>query len=99
MAGPYFLLWRARFKEPWYQLSQQEQEELMAKHDELFETTGGENILACNPSWSSEQWMMFGVHKFPDIDAVHKHSENLWELNWHRYFDAETVLGTEWPSP
>jgi hypothetical protein len=98
MAGPYFLFWRAKFTEAWYQLSEDEQNGLMAKHNELFETTGGENILGCNASWSSEQWMMIGVHKFPDMDAVHKHSENLWALNWHRYVDGETVLATEWPS-
>ena len=99
MAGPYFLLYLGKRKEAWYRLSQKEKDDLMAKHNERFEAIGGEDVVACDSSWSSEQWMFFGVHKFADIEAVHKHSEFLLELDWHRYFDSMTVLGTEWSPP
>ena len=55
-------------------------------------------MLTCSPLWSSEQWVMFGVEEFPDIEAVQKHTEDLWELEWFRYMDSTSMLGTEWPS-
>jgi hypothetical protein len=98
MSEPIHVLFLGKATEAWYQLSQEEQESLMAKVGPSPEKAGGKNILGCNSSWSSEQWQFFGVHEFPNIEAVQKHSELLNELNWRRYVDSMTVLGTKWPS-
>jgi hypothetical protein len=97
MSGPIYLLFLGKPTEAWYQLSQEEQDGLMAKVGPVTERAGGKNIIGCNSSWSSEQWQFFGVHEFPNIEAVQKQYELLNELNWLRYVDSMTVLGTKWP--
>ena len=96
MAQPIYKLFLVKSSEAWHQLSQEEQDSLMAKVNEALEKVGGKRIVLCNSSWSSEQWPFFGVEEFPDIEAVQKHSELLDELNWLRYIETITVLGTEW---
>lgn len=92
----YKLFVSKRLLEPWYQLSKDEQDELMGKVDKALETVGGTRTVLCHSSWSSEQVKVFGVEEFPDIEAVQKHSKLLDELHWFRYIETETVLGTEW---
>jgi hypothetical protein len=87
-----------RALEPWYQLSKEEQDELMAKVNKALEQVGGNRLVLCNSLWSSEHMLSFGVEEFPDIEAEQKHSQLLNELHWFRYIETETVLGTEWQS-
>ena len=94
-----YKFFQVRFTEPWYQLSQEEQTSLMAKVDDALEKVGGKRIILCDSSWSSEQWPGFGIEEFPDAEAVQKHSELLNELNWLRYIESRTLLGTEWQLP
>jgi hypothetical protein len=51
--------------------------------------------VGCDSTWASEQWQFFGVHEFPDIEAVQKNTAALQELNWFRYVEAVTTLGTK----
>jgi hypothetical protein len=94
MAGPIYSLYLGKPTEAWYQLSEDERKNVMAKWAESFDETGGKNTLHCNSRWSSHQWNYFGVHEFPNIEAVQKHEENLGEFNFHRYFEGPSVLGT-----
>jgi len=98
MTQTVYKVFLGKMSEAWHQLSQEEQEGLMAKIDDVLEKVGGKRIVVCNSGWSSERWPFFGVEEFPDIDAVLRHSELLDELNWGRYLESLTVLGTEWPS-
>jgi len=94
MAGPIYKLFLGKMTEAWFQLSAEEQNSLMAKID--VEQVGGKTILACDSAWCSERWRFFGIEEFPDIEAVQKYSDLLDELNWHRYTDTVSLLGTEW---
>lgn len=96
MTGPIYKLFRARFTEAWHQLSQEEQESLTAKVIEAVEKAGGKSLVLCDSMWASEEWHYFGVEEFPDIEAVQRHAELLNELNWLRYVESSTVLGTKW---
>jgi len=96
MAQPIYKLFLIKPLEASYQLSQEEKDSLFAKVDEALKKVGGKRIVVCKSGWSSEQWPFFGVEEFPDIEAVQKHSELLDELNWFRYIESTTVLGTEW---
>ena len=96
MAQRVYKLFLGKMSEAWHQLSQEEQEALSAKVYEALEKVGGKRIVACNSGWSSEQWRFFGVEEFPDTEAVLRHAELLDELNWGRYVQSMTVLGTEW---
>ena len=42
-----------------------------------------------------ERWPFFGVEEFPDLEAVQRHEQILTDLNWARYIDSRTTLGTE----
>ena len=96
MAGPIYKSFRAKATEAWYQLSQEEQQGIMAKVGEALEKVGGKRVVLCDSSWASEEWQFFGVEEFPDIEAVQKHTKLLQEVNWFRYSESSIVLGTEW---
>ena len=98
MAKPIYKVFLGRPTEAMYQLSQEEQNSLMAKVSETLEKVGGKPVVVCDSSWASEQWLFFGVEVYPDIEAVQKSTELLNELNWFRYMEAMTVLGTEMPT-
>jgi len=55
-------------------------------------------VLLFDPSWASEKWWCWGVEKFPDLAAKQEYTACLVELNWYRYCEVETLLGTEFPS-
>ena len=42
-------------------------------------------------------WIWAGVEEFPNIDTVQKYMTALYELNWSRYCEASSVLGTKAP--
>lgn len=96
MAGPIYQLFLAKPTEAWFELSPEERDKLQGKVNESLEEHGAEQIVLCNSSWSSEQWAIFGVLKFPDVEAVQKHREEANNLEWPRYLDSMSVLGTEW---
>jgi hypothetical protein len=96
MAQPVYKLFLAKPAEAWHQLSEEEQADLMAKVHASLENAGGKAVLSCDSSWSSEQWPFFGVEEFPDIEGVQKHAQELNELNWFRYGETLTILGTKW---
>ncbi len=98
MARQIYKLFLGKPTEAWHQMSKQEQDSLFAKTNQALEKVGGKSVLVCDSSWTSEQWPFFGLEVFPDIEAVQKFTEMLNELNWFRYMESMTVLGTEMPS-
>jgi len=97
MAQPIYKVWLSKYKESWYKLTTDEQNRLMAQGEEALKQVGGEEIIMCASMWSSEKWLGWGVEKFPDIEAVQKHSEKLFSLNWFEYMDSVSYLGVEMP--
>jgi hypothetical protein len=97
MAQAIYHLWLAKPTEAWHQLSREEQDKLFAQGDEARVKVGGKVIVVCVSGWASEQWPFWGVEQYPDIEAVQKHTELLTALNWFRYFESKTLLGTEAP--
>jgi len=95
MAQPIYKLWQARFTEAWYQLSSEERRQRLAQVQGTLDQVGGKMVVICNSDWSNEQWRVFGVEEFPDIEAVHKHTKLLNELEWYRYLDSVSTLGTK----
>jgi hypothetical protein len=99
MSEPIYKLFTAKFTEAWYHLSADQQTSLMAKVNDALERVGGKRIVLCDSSWSSERWIGFGVEQFPSLEAVQNHARLLNELNWLRYLESKTLLGTEWEPP
>jgi hypothetical protein len=95
MAQAIHHLYLVRQTEAWHQLSREEQDQLLAKVEEALAQVGGKVIVLCNSRWASEQWPFWGVEQYPNIEAVQKHTELLNALNWFRYVETMTLLGTE----
>ena len=95
MAQPIYKLWQGRFTEAWYQLPEQEQQRLLGQVMEALNSTGGRELVVCDAAWSNERWPVFGVEEYPDLEAVQRHEQLLTDLNWARYMDSRTTLGTE----
>jgi len=97
MAQPIYKVWFMRYKEAWYKLSAEEQNKLMAENQKSMKEVGGELIMMRASGWSSEEWLAWGVEKFPDNEAVQKHAMNLFGMNWFEYIESKTYLGVEMP--
>ena len=90
-----YKFWQATFTEAWYQLSAEEQSQRLGKVQAALEQVGGKPVVTCETGWSNEQWQVFGVEEFPDIEAVIRHTKLLNELNWGRYLTSVSTLGTK----
>ena len=99
MAQPIYKLWQGRFTEAWHQLPQQEQQRLFGAVQQAMETVRGKPLTTCDAAWSNERWPFFGVEEFPDLDAVQRHEQILTDLNWARYIESRSTLGTQLTLP
>ncbi len=97
MARQIYKLFLGKPAEAWHQMPKQEQDSLFAKTNQALEKVGGKSALVCDSRWASEQWLFFGL-EVSDIEVVRKFTEMLNELNWFRYMESMTVLGTEMPA-
>ena len=97
MAGPIYKMFRMTAKEPWYQLSKEQQDALFAQMDDTFRKVGAKRVILCDSSWNSEKWLYWGVEEFPSLEAVQEYTHCLDDLHWFRYVDSEILLGTAVP--
>lgn len=96
MTEPIYKMFHARWTEAWYQLSEEQREAIFAKMTETGERLGIKSVVVCDSSWTSDKWLFWGVEEYPDMQALQEYSRYLSELDWFRYVDAETLLGTRW---
>jgi hypothetical protein len=96
MAGTIYSFWRGRPTEAWYQLSQAERDSLLQKVGESQNESGGKTVLSCQSRWSGERWTSFGVSEYPSLEALQQDTARLEALDWYRYMETETMLGTPW---
>ena len=97
MAQPIHKVWFMKYKESWYKLTTEEQNKLLAQNAESLKQVGGEVIMVRVSAWSSEEWLAWGIEKFPNIEAVQNHAMNLFNLKWFEYIESKTYLGSEMP--
>lgn len=97
MAQPIYKMFRVGIKEPWYALSKEQQDALLARVTEARQSVGGKVVVACNSDWASEKWTFWGVEEFPSIEAVQEFARCLSEMNWFRYCESDILLGTAMP--
>jgi hypothetical protein len=95
MAKPIYKLWQSRWTEAWHALPEGEQQRLLSEVTQALETAGGKELVLCNSAWSNERWPFFGLEEFPDLDAVERHAQLLLDLNWARYMESRTTIGTQ----
>jgi hypothetical protein len=95
MSAPIYKLFMFRNTEAFYQASEEERNEFLGKLNAAFEKVGGKRVVTCNSYWASDQWSIFGVEIFPNIEAVQQYAEAMNELNMPRYVESMSLLGTE----
>ena len=85
-------------KEAWYQLSKEEQQALIKKDAEIsrkmMKKLDGRSVLTCDCFWSTEDWLLFGVEEYPDVESVQESNRALREMGWFKYFESRIILGT-----
>jgi hypothetical protein len=96
-AQPVYRVWFMKYTEAWYKLTPEEQSKLQEQNEASFKRLGVENVVFCSCLFASEEWLCWGVQKFPDMEALHKHTQALWDLKWFQYVESKTYLGTELP--
>lgn len=72
---------------------------MLSKVTEALNTAGGKELVVCDAAWSNERWPFFGVEEFPDLEAVQRHQQILTDLNWTRYIESRSTLGTQFTLP
>ena len=96
MSTPVYLLVLGKgYTEAWYQLSKAEQDNLIAKVQEVDKRAGVTYHLACKSRWADEEWSMWGVGEYPSIEAYQTKVDELEALGWWRYWSGKTILGTQ----
>ncbi len=94
MAEPIYKLFLGKWKEAWYQLSEEERTDVSNKAHQAIADVGGKAIVVCDSRWADEQWAFFGVEEYPSIEAVQQVAQAHSALGWHRYLESKTLLGT-----
>ena len=96
MSKPVYVLCMTRDRtEVAYQLFQQGQaQEIILKAFASRDRAGGKVSVSCDSRWSSQQWRSFGVEEYPSIEALQEHMKRLEQMNWWRYGEITTILGT-----
>lgn len=97
MAQVIYKVWMAKYREAWYQLSKEEQQEFNAKNAQAMKQVGGESLLFNACAWSTDDWMAWGVDKYPNLEAAQQYHALLLKLDHFRYIESHSYLGTEWP--
>ena len=100
MSTPILLLILGQgFKEAWYQLSEEEQENLWKRAQEIDRKAGAVWRILCDSRWDDESVANWGVIEYPDIDAYREKVAELEKIDWWRYWSCKTILGTEMDLP
>ena len=94
---PIYKVFLIKPNEAWYALTKAEQDKLIKKLEAAFKKAGGKRLALCDSSWSSDQYLSFGIEVFPNIEAVHQYHKALSDMNWLRYGESISALGTEMP--
>jgi hypothetical protein len=95
MTQPIYRGYIGRRTEAWHQLPPEKKEGLLTALREGMAKFGVKQVIFCNSSWATEQYEFFGVDEFPDLEALQKFQAFQEEINWFRYVQGTTTLGTK----
>jgi hypothetical protein len=99
MGQPVYKFFEGTFTEAWRQLAPEAQNAIFAQLTAKREEVGGKELVLCESSWANERVAFWGVELFPDIEAVQKLANFHAEIDWYRYVNSRTLLGTEFQPP
>ena len=83
-----------RFREAGYALTMEERAAKLAQVAAARQECGGRLLLSAIARWSGYGVYGFGAEVFPDVASLQKHTAALEELNWYRFVESESFIGT-----
>ncbi len=86
-----------KYKDAWVQLSPEEQKKQLAMVEESLKKVGAELVMMRVSVWASEEWLAWGVEKYPNMSAVQQHAMTLYAMNHFQYIESTSYLGVEMP--
>ena len=94
MSESVYKMFMVKPTEAYWCLPKEQRQELLADVRACLDKAGGKAVLYCDSSWSSEEWLLFGVEEFPNFEAVRLHSKLLGDMDWYRFLESQTLIGT-----
>jgi hypothetical protein len=92
---PIIILYFAKIKEEYYNLSEEEKQVFMRKDRKQMDELGMKLIMTIDCRWSNEEWDFIGIEEWPTIEALEKHAKfEKEERKAFRYAESKTYLGT-----
>ncbi|MCU0522530.1 MAG: hypothetical protein MUF84_17785 [Anaerolineae bacterium] len=99
MSGPVYLLVLGKgVTEAWCRLTEQEQSELWGKVVEVDRRAGMKVHIVCKARWANEGLYDWGVLEYPSLEALQQKTAELEKLQWWRYWECESILGSPMPA-
>ncbi len=96
MSEPVYVLGLGQgFTDSWYQLTKEEQDELVAKVNAIDERAGKKWVIACDSRWADLSTPAWFVHEFPSMEAYQQRVKEVDKIDWWRYWKVKTILGTK----
>ena len=95
--APIYKVWMHKPSDAYLQLSEQEQNAVLAKLGDLAKQCGGKPILQCFSAWSNQEWPIFGLEEWPNVEALQRYHSLIYETGLARYGEDWSLLGTKWP--
>ena len=77
--APIYKLWMASPTAAYWRLPSKSETPWRPKSQTLASKSVARRSCMCTPMWSAEQWAVFGVEEFPNIEAVQRYSEFLFD--------------------
>jgi hypothetical protein len=97
MAQPVYKMWMSKFLPAWYGLTKEEQDKRGALIAEALKQVGGEVVMVKVTVWASEEWLAWGVERFPSIEAAQQYAMALYAMGHYKYNEAKSYLGIDMP--
>ena len=97
MEQPVYKVWMMKYTDAWYKLTQEEKQAFEAKNAEALKSVGGELVMVRMCVWASDEWLGWGVEKFPNMEAAQAYAMALFALNHYQYIQSTSYLGIEMP--
>jgi hypothetical protein len=92
--GEVYQVFIGRMTEAWYALGKAGQDDLWERVTAAEAAVGAKFVIACDSAWCSEHYHFFGVSAHPSVAAVQEVYRAYGELDWMRYVNTISVLGT-----
>ncbi len=82
------------FREAYYQLSAEGQNQFWSRIGEVGQAAGSKLLMNCYARWNNEACAGWGVEMVPDVQSLQQMARSHEKNQHYRYIEAETYIGT-----